>query len=161
MPPTPQAVIFVLSELWSPVQTETFICQFWPPGVSPGHLRALLSAPPLDLVPYMDQLIDIATDLVLAGHQRSLVQVLQERGALPLISPLPPIEVFPIFYLSMEAVHFGPGVLSYSNCKLYLFCASGSTHSGIRDKKKKGLLCILGYSLSVLRNKKGGVTVFW
>ncbi len=96
MPPTPQAVIYVLSELWSPAETEAFICQFWPPGVAPGHLRALLSAPPLDLVPYMDHVMDIATDLIMAGHQRSLVQILQERGALPLAGPLPPIEVCPV-----------------------------------------------------------------
>jgi hypothetical protein len=104
MPPTPPAVIFVLSELWSPMEIEAFICQLWPPGVSPGHLRALLSTPPLDLVPYMDQLIDIATDLIMAGHQRSLVEVLQERGALPLNSPLPPIEVIPFSYVLQAAL---------------------------------------------------------
>jgi hypothetical protein len=94
MPPTPQAVAFVFSELWSPQETEAFICYFWPPGVVPGHLRALLAAAPLNQVPYMDQLIDIATHLVMAGHQRSLVQVLQEMGALPMEDALPPIQVF-------------------------------------------------------------------
>jgi hypothetical protein len=107
MPPTPQAVIFVLSELWSPAETEAFICHFWPPGVAPGNLRALLSTPPLDLVPYMDHLIDIATDLIMAGHQRSLVQILQERGALHIASPLPPIEVRPRFFLlATLAIYF-------------------------------------------------------
>ena len=96
MPPTPQAVEFVLSELWGPEQTETFICYFWPPGVSPGHLRALMEAPPLNQTPYMDNLVEIATRLVMAGHQRSLAQVLQEMGAIHMPEPLPPIEVCPI-----------------------------------------------------------------
>ncbi len=94
MPPTPQAVLFVFSELWSPQETEAFICHYWPPGVVPGHLRALLTAAPLNQAPYMDLLIDLATNLVLAGHQRSLVQGLQEMGALPLEEALPPIQVF-------------------------------------------------------------------
>jgi hypothetical protein len=47
----------------------------------------------------MDHVIDIATDLIMAGHQRWLVQILQERGALPLADPLPPIEVCPVFFL--------------------------------------------------------------
>jgi hypothetical protein len=94
MPPTPQAVTFVLSELWSPAETEEFLCQHWPPAVTPGHLRALLSSPPFSDTPYMDHLVDIGLCLVLVGHQRSLVQVLQDMGVLPLLSPLPPIQVF-------------------------------------------------------------------
>ncbi len=93
MPPTPQAVMFVFSELLSPAQTEEFICRLWPPGVVPGHLRALLTSPPFNQTPYMDLLADVATCLVLSGHQRSLVGVLQEMGVLPLDRPLPPIQV--------------------------------------------------------------------
>jgi hypothetical protein len=95
--------MFVFSELLSPAQTEEFICYFWPPGVVPGHLRALLASPPFNETPYMDHLADIATCLVLSGHQRSLVGVLQEMGVLPLDSPLPPIQVIfifiPLFFL--------------------------------------------------------------
>jgi hypothetical protein len=83
MPPTPQAVAFVFAELWSPAQTEAFICHFWPPGMAPGHLRALLSHAPFDQMPYMDHLIDIGTWLVMAGHQRSLLQILQGDGSRP------------------------------------------------------------------------------
>ncbi len=93
MPPTPQAVLFVFSELLSPAQTEEVICSLWPPGVVPGHLRALLTSPPFNQTPYMDLLADVATCLVLSGHQRSLVGVLQEMGVLPLNRPLPPIQV--------------------------------------------------------------------
>ena len=90
MPPTPQAVLFVFSELWAPCQIEAFICSFWPPSVTPGHLRALLEAPPFNQMPYLDHLADIGACLVLSGHQRSLVEVLQEMGALHLPAPLPP-----------------------------------------------------------------------
>ncbi len=93
MAPTPQAVMFVFSELMSPAQTEDFICSFWPPGVTSGHLRALLSSPPFNETPYMDLLADVATCLVLFGHQRSLVDVLQEMGVLPSAGPLPAIQV--------------------------------------------------------------------
>jgi hypothetical protein len=85
--------MFVFSELMSPAQTEDFICSFWPPGVTPGHLRALLSSPPFNETPYMDLLADVATCLVLSGHQRSLVDVLQEMGVLPSAGPLPAIQV--------------------------------------------------------------------
>jgi hypothetical protein len=88
MPPTPQATMFVFSELWAPSQVEAFICHFWPPGVVPGHLRALLEAHPFNQTPYFDHLADIATCLVLSGHQRSLVEVLQEIH-LPAPSSLP------------------------------------------------------------------------
>jgi hypothetical protein len=91
--PTPQATLFVFSELWAPSQMEAFVCSHWPPGVVPGHLRALLEAPPLNQTPYLDLLADVATCLVMSGHQRSLVEVLQEMGALPLPAPLPPIQV--------------------------------------------------------------------
>jgi hypothetical protein len=93
MPTTPQAVTFVLSELWSPAETEFFLCHYWPPAVTPGHLRALLSSPPFSDTPYMDHLVDIGLCLVLVGHQRSLVQILQGIRALPLLDPLPPIQV--------------------------------------------------------------------
>ena len=85
--------MFVFSELLSPAQTEEFIYRFWPPGVVPGHLRALLTSPPFNQTPYMDLLADVATCLVLSSHQRSLVGVLQEMGVLPLDRPLPPIQV--------------------------------------------------------------------
>jgi hypothetical protein len=82
------------SELWAPHQIENFVCRNWPPGVAPGHLRALLTAAPLNRAPYVDLLIDLAANLVLTGHQRSLVQGLQEMGALPLEQALPPIQLF-------------------------------------------------------------------
>jgi hypothetical protein len=93
MPPTPQATMFVFLELWAPSQVEAFICHFWPPGVAPGHLRALLEAHPFNQTPYFDDLADIATCLVLSGHQRSLVEVLQEMGVIHLPAPLPPVQV--------------------------------------------------------------------
>jgi hypothetical protein len=37
--------------------------------------------------------VDVATNFVLAGHQRSLEQMLQELGFIPLHGPLPPIQV--------------------------------------------------------------------
>ncbi len=106
MPPTPQAVAFVFAELWSPAQTEAFICHFWPPGVAPGHLRALLSHAPFDQMPYMDHLIDIGTWLVMAGHQRSLLQILQEMGVVHAPGPLPPMEVnlFPTLVSSVPSL---------------------------------------------------------
>jgi hypothetical protein len=85
--------MFVFSELMSPTQLEDFICSHWPPGVTSGHLRALLSSPPFNETPYMDLLADVATCLVLSGHQRSLVDVLKEMGVLPSTGPLPAIQV--------------------------------------------------------------------
>ncbi len=110
MPPTPQAVIFVFTELWSPAQVEALVCSFWPPGVPPAHLQALLTSPPHDHTPYLDHLVDVAANLVLAGHQRSLQQMLQEMGFLPLPGPLPLIQVFPLLvfvylYLPLLAVY--------------------------------------------------------
>ncbi len=93
MPPTPKAILFVLTELWSPQQVETLVCTFWPPGFPLSDLRALLSAPAVSYAPYHDHLVDVATQLVLAGHQRSPQQVLEELGFLPLAEPLPPIQV--------------------------------------------------------------------
>jgi len=93
MPPTPQAVYFVFSEMWSPMALEAFVLSYSPEGILPGHLQALLSAPPFDHLPYMDYLIDIAYSLVIAGHQRSLPQVLHEMGVLQLEVPPPPIQV--------------------------------------------------------------------
>ncbi len=93
MPPTPQAITFVFAELWDPATTEEFLCHFWPPSVSPGHLRALLSAPPFSDTPYLDHLVDIGLCLVIVGHQRSLLQVLQGMGVFVLADPLPLIEV--------------------------------------------------------------------
>jgi hypothetical protein len=93
MAPSPQAVMFVFSELMSPTQLEDFICSHWPPGVTWGHLRALLSSPPFNETPYMDLLADVATCLVLSGHQRSLVDVLEEMGVLPSTGPLPAVQV--------------------------------------------------------------------
>jgi hypothetical protein len=84
----------VLKELWSPEQVENLVCSLWPPGVSLAYLQTLLTSPPLSYTPYHNHLVDMATHLVLAGHQRSLQQVLQELGFLPLLAPLPPIQVF-------------------------------------------------------------------
>jgi hypothetical protein len=39
---------------------------------------------------YVQQMGLVALQLVMAGHQRSPVQVLQEMGALPMLHPLPP-----------------------------------------------------------------------
>jgi hypothetical protein len=101
MPPTPKAILFVLTELWSPEQVETLVCTFWPPGFSLSDLRALLSAPAVSYAPYHDHLVDVATQLVLAGHQRSPQQVLEELGFLPLTEPLPPIQVNTVFFSSL------------------------------------------------------------
>jgi hypothetical protein len=110
MPPTPQAVYFVFSEMWSPMALEAFVLSYSPEGILPGHLQALLSAPPFDHLPYMDYLIDIAYSLVIAGHQRSLPQVLHEMGVLQLEVPPPPIQVCmnPLLFLCL------PGVLPFS-----------------------------------------------
>ncbi len=72
---------------------ETLVCTFWPPGFSLSNLRALLSAPAVSYAPYHDHLVDVATQLVLAGHQRTPQQVLEELGYLPQTGPLPPIQV--------------------------------------------------------------------
>jgi len=106
MPPTPQAVYFVFSEMWSPMALEAFVLSYSPEGILPGHLQALLSAPPFDHLPYMDYLIDIAYSLVIAGHQRSLPQVLHEMGVLQLEVPPPPIQVCtnPLFSLLLPCV---------------------------------------------------------
>jgi hypothetical protein len=78
MPPSPKAILFVLTELWSPQQVETLVYTFRPPGFSLADLRALLSAPAVSYAPYHDHLVDVAIQLVLAGHQRNPQQVLQE-----------------------------------------------------------------------------------
>jgi hypothetical protein len=106
MPPTPQAVTFVLAELWSPAETEAFICHFWPPGVTLGHLRALLDSPQFSHTPYMDHLVDVGLCLVMMGHQRSLVQILQGMGALPLPAPLPPVEVCTSPFFFFERIYY-------------------------------------------------------
>jgi hypothetical protein len=104
MPPTPPAITFVLAELWDPAATEEFLCQFWPPSASPGHLRALLSVPPFSDTPYLDHLVDIGLCLIIVGHQRSLLQVLQGMGALVLAEPLPLIEVGSKNFFFLSAV---------------------------------------------------------
>jgi len=85
---------------------ESFVLSYSPEGILPGHLQALLSAPPFDHLPYMDYLIDIAYSLVIAGHQRSLPQVLHEMGVLQLEVPPPPIQVCmnPLFSLWFPCV---------------------------------------------------------
>jgi hypothetical protein len=93
MPPTPKAILFVLPEIRSPQQVETLVCTFWPPGFPLSDLRALLSTPAVSYAPYHDHLVDVATQLILAGHQRSPRQVLEELGFLPPTEPLPPIQV--------------------------------------------------------------------
>jgi len=113
MPPYPKAIVFVLTELWSPQQVETLVCNFWPPGFPLTDLRALLSAPAVSYAPYHDHLVDVATQLVLAGHQRSPQQVLEELGFLPPAGPLPPIQVnirspfpIPMFWVRLRDYGF-------------------------------------------------------
>jgi hypothetical protein len=101
MLPTPQAVVFVFTELWSPEQVEALVCSLWPPGIPLADLQALLTSPPLSYAPYHDHLVDVATQLVLAGHQQSLQQVLVEMGYLPLLEPLPQIQVLIFPYISV------------------------------------------------------------
>jgi hypothetical protein len=112
MPPTPQAVVFVLTELWSPEQVETLFCSHFPPGFPLAYLRALLTSPPLAYTPYHDHLVDVATNLVLAGHQRSPQQVLEEMGYLPVAGPLPQIQVL-IFLIYLENFYFCHSLVLY------------------------------------------------
>jgi hypothetical protein len=93
MPPTPQAVEFVISQVWTPVQLQDFICSFVPGGISTDLLQTALGLHELGELDYIDNMITAALRLVMAGHQRSPEQVLQEMGALPVLAPLPPIEV--------------------------------------------------------------------
>jgi hypothetical protein len=110
MPPSPKAVVFVLTELWSPQQVETLVCTFWPPVFSLAELRALLSAPAVSYAPYHDHLVDVATQLVLAGHQRNPQQVLEELGFLPLTGPLPPIQVNIVSFSPMSMLDLTLGL---------------------------------------------------
>ena len=93
MPPTPQAVEFVISQVWTPVQLQDFICSFVPGGISTDLLQTALGLHELGELDYIDNMITAALRLVMAGHQRSPEQVLQEMGALPVLTPHPPIEV--------------------------------------------------------------------
>jgi hypothetical protein len=93
MPTSVQAVAFVFTEIWSTQQLEVFICTFAPEGIPLAVLQAALTTPPFDQTPYGDQVTDLAVRLVISGHQRSPGQLLQDMGALPLLEPLPPIEV--------------------------------------------------------------------
>jgi hypothetical protein len=93
MPPTPQALDFVFTQILSPDQLEEYICSFWPEGIQLVHLRAALSAPPFGSMNYAELLAAVAKRLVMAGHQRSPMLALQELGFLPSPGPLPPIQV--------------------------------------------------------------------
>jgi hypothetical protein len=114
--------MFVFSELMSPTQLEDFICSHWPPGVTSGHLRALLSSPPFNESPYMDLLADVATCLVLSGHQRSLVDVLEEMGVLPSTGPLPAIQVKILGFLFNLGGILIPVVLSFPSILRVSIC---------------------------------------
>jgi hypothetical protein len=93
MPPTPQALDFVFTQILSPDQLEEYICSFWPEGIQLVHLRAALTAPPFGSMNYAELLATVAKRLVMAGHQRSPMLALQELGFLPSPGPLPPIQV--------------------------------------------------------------------
>jgi len=93
MPPTPQALDYVFTQILSPDQLEEYICSFWPEGIQLVHLRAALTAPPFGNMNYAELLAAVAKRLVMAGHQRSPMLALQELGFLPSPGPLPPIQV--------------------------------------------------------------------
>ena len=93
MPPTPQALDFVFTQILSPDQLEEYICSFWPEGIQLVHLRAALTAPPFGSINYAELLAAVAKRPVMAGHQRSPMLALQELGFLPSPGPLPPIQV--------------------------------------------------------------------
>jgi hypothetical protein len=149
MAPSPQAVMFVFSELMSPTQLEDFICAHWPPGVTSGHLRALLSSPPFNESPYMDLLADVATCLVLSGHQRSLVDVLEEMGVLPSTGPLPAIQVKILGFIFTLGGIFIPVILSF------LFTLRVSIFPPSSFLCFSRIYCVyLSYRLSILPNKR-------
>jgi hypothetical protein len=97
MPSTPQAALFVFSELWTVPQLENYVCSFGPEGMTLDFLQNLLGLPSHGAVIYLEHLLDIALRLFLAGHQRTLGQVLQETGFLPFHGPLPAIQVLRLF----------------------------------------------------------------
>ena len=60
MPPTPQALDFVFTQILSPDQLEEYICSFWPEGIQLVHLRAALTAPPFGSMNYAELLAAVA-----------------------------------------------------------------------------------------------------
>ncbi len=93
MPPTPLAIEYVVTQVMDPTQLETFICLYEPEGVSHDLLRAALDLELVGLQTYNERMALVAIRLVLAGHQWSPAQILQELGFLPVLAPLPQIQV--------------------------------------------------------------------
>jgi hypothetical protein len=93
MPPTPEAAVYVFTEVWPLAKLEDYICSFGPADANPDFLLALTEHPLLAGMDYVAILADIALPLLMAGHQRDVGQVLQELGLLDLPPP-PPIQVF-------------------------------------------------------------------
>jgi hypothetical protein len=93
MPPTPQAAMFIFTEVWGPAQLENYIASFCPEGLLAEHLQTLLGFPQVGLQLYCSRMAEVALHLLMAGHNRSPVQVLQELGYIPVFAPLPPIQV--------------------------------------------------------------------
>jgi len=93
MPPTPQAAQFVFTEVMGSAQLEDYIVTFWPHGLPAQHLRGVLGFPQIGEQLYHTRMAEVAVRLLMAGHQRSPGQVLQELGYIPMLAPLPPIQV--------------------------------------------------------------------
>jgi hypothetical protein len=93
MPPTPEAAVYVFTEVWPLAKLEDYICSFGPADANPDFLLTLTEHPLLAGMDYVAILTDIALPLLMAGHQRDVGQVLQELGLLDLPPP-PPIQVF-------------------------------------------------------------------
>jgi hypothetical protein len=93
MPPTPLAIEYVVTQVMDPTQLETFICLYESEGVSHDLLCAALDLEQVGLQTYIERMALIAIRLVLADHQRSPAQILQELRFLPVLAPLPQIQV--------------------------------------------------------------------
>jgi hypothetical protein len=105
MPPTPQAVAYFVTHIMNPAQLENFISQYLPEGIPIGMLRAALGFPEVGVPLYQERMASVALQLVMARHQRSPAQVLQELNYLPMVAPLPPIEVGGfLFYLRVRCL---------------------------------------------------------
>jgi hypothetical protein len=93
MPPTPLAALFVFTEVMGTPQLEEYITIFWPHGLPAQHLRGVLGFPQIGVQLYHGRMVEMALRLLMAGHTRSPGQILQELGYIPLLAPLPPIQV--------------------------------------------------------------------
>jgi hypothetical protein len=93
MPPTPQAALYVFTEVMGTPQLEEYITSFWPHGLPAQHLRGVLGFPQVGVQLYHGRMVEVAIRLLMAGHTRSPGQILQELGYIPLLAPLPPIQV--------------------------------------------------------------------